>query len=93
MRLLRIQEVISVTGISRMTIYRLEKDGAFPSRRRLGKNSVAWLDDDISAWVAGRPSVAPETCSTDRNETGAGICGSRGLRSAMHDDLDRATKS
>ena len=57
MRLLRIQEVISVTGISRMTIYRLEKEGLFPSRRRLGKNSVAWLDDDISAWVAGRPTV------------------------------------
>lgn len=58
MRLLRIQEVISVTGISRMTIYRLEKDGAFPSRRRLGKNSVAWLDEDISGWVAARPAVA-----------------------------------
>lgn len=67
MRLLRIHEVISVTGLSRMTIYRLEKDGAFPSRRRLGKNSVAWLDDDISAWVAGRPSVAPETHSAHRN--------------------------
>ena len=59
MRLLRIQEVMSVTGISRMTIYRLEKDGAFPGRRRLGKNSVAWRDDDVSAWVASRPTVAP----------------------------------
>lgn len=58
MRLLRIQEVISVTGISRMTIYRLEKEGVFPSRRRLGKNSVAWRDDDISTWVASRPTIA-----------------------------------
>lgn len=68
MRLLRIQEVISVTGISRMTIYRLEKEGAFPSRRRLGKNSVAWLDDDILDWVTGRPSVVPKTHSTHRDE-------------------------
>lgn len=60
MRLLRIREVISVTGLSRMTIYRLEKDGTFPSRRRLGRNSVAWREDDISAWVASRPTVAPE---------------------------------
>ena len=57
MRLLRIQEVMSVTGLSRMTIYRLEKGGSFPSRRRLGKNSVAWRDDDISAWVASRPNA------------------------------------
>lgn len=59
MRLLRIQEVISITGISRMTIYRLEKEGNFPGRRTLGKNSVAWLDDDIAAWVAARPTKAP----------------------------------
>jgi prophage regulatory protein len=57
MRLLRIQEVISITGISRMTIYRLEKDGLFPGRRRLGKNSVAWLDEDITSWVAARPML------------------------------------
>lgn len=67
MRLLRIQEVISVTGLSRMTIYRFEKEGTFPKRRRLGKNSVAWLDEDISDWVAGRPSVVqPSDCAASR---------------------------
>jgi prophage regulatory protein len=47
MRLLRIQEVIRVTGLSRMTIYRYEKNGEFPKRRRIGMNSVRWLDQDI----------------------------------------------
>jgi prophage regulatory protein len=44
MRLLRIQEVMRLTGLSRMTIYRFEKGGNFPKRRQIGKNSVRWLD-------------------------------------------------
>jgi predicted DNA-binding transcriptional regulator AlpA len=40
-----------------MTIYRLERAGEFPARRRLGRNSVAWLDNDISAWIESRPAV------------------------------------
>jgi prophage regulatory protein len=55
MRLLRIQEVIRVTGLSRMTIYRYEKSGEFPKRRRIGKNSVRWLDQDIETWMTSRP--------------------------------------
>ena len=57
MRLLRIAEVVHATGLSRMTIYRLERAGEFPARRRLGRNSVAWLDDDITAWIDSRPAI------------------------------------
>ena len=38
-----------------MTIYRLERAGNFPRRRRLGVNSVAWLEGDVSQWVDSRP--------------------------------------
>jgi len=55
MRLLRIRQVMQVTGLSRMTIYRLERAGNFPQRRRLGMNSVAWLEGDVSQWVDSRP--------------------------------------
>ena len=34
MRLLRIQEVIRITGLSRMTIYRYEKTGAFLTQQK-----------------------------------------------------------
>jgi prophage regulatory protein len=63
MRLLRIQEVIRVTGLSRMTIYRYEKTGEFPKRRRIGKNSVRWLDQDIETWMTTRPVAIPEILS------------------------------
>ena len=55
MRFLRIRQVIQVTGLSRMTIYRLELAGEFPKRRRLSENSVAWLESDIAAWADSRP--------------------------------------
>jgi prophage regulatory protein len=62
MKLLRIKELIHVTGLSRMTIYRLERSGHFPKRRRLGQNSVAWLEEDVALWIASRPAVQrPDT--------------------------------
>jgi prophage regulatory protein len=57
MRLMRIADVVRSTGLSRMTIYRLERAGEFPARRRLGRNSVAWLDNDITAWIDSRPAI------------------------------------
>jgi prophage regulatory protein len=55
MRFLRIRQVMQVTGLSRMTIYRLEIAGQFPRRRQLSGNAVAWMESDIETWVKGRP--------------------------------------
>ena len=55
MRFIRIHQVIRLTGLSRMTIYRLEIAGHFPRRRRLSGNSVAWLEADIATWAKERP--------------------------------------
>lgn len=55
MQLLRISDVMRITRLSRMTIYRMERKGEFPNRRRLGQNSVAWLESDVSNWVSARP--------------------------------------
>jgi len=66
MRLLRIADVVQATGLSRMTIYRLERAGEFPARRRLGRNSVAWLDNDITDWIGSRPTVIRLSRRLDR---------------------------
>jgi prophage regulatory protein len=55
MKFLRVRQVMQLTGLSRMTIYRLELAGEFPKRRQLSKNSVAWLDTDIAQWAESRP--------------------------------------
>jgi prophage regulatory protein len=63
MRLLRIRQVMQATGLSRMTIYRLELAGKFPQRRLLSENSVAWLDTEIEQWVDSRPIARSSAAS------------------------------
>lgn len=56
-RFMRIAEVVRVTALSRNTIYKRIREGTFPKQVRLGPNSVAWLQSDISAWMT---SVMPD---------------------------------
>ena len=50
-RLLRLAEVTQLTGISKSTLDRMERRGAFPRRLRLGYRSVAWRESEINAWL------------------------------------------
>lgn len=51
--------VIGKTGISRTTIWRLERAGEFPPRRRIGANAVGWLRSEVVSWMRSRPVVQP----------------------------------
>jgi prophage regulatory protein len=51
-RYLRSKEVMRITGLSRTTIWRKERAGTFPARRRISQNAVGWLESEIMAWVA-----------------------------------------
>ena len=51
LRIMRLNEVKAVTGLSKTTIYRFEKEGRFPSRVSLGERSVGWFEDDIQAFL------------------------------------------
>ncbi len=61
MRFLRIDEVIGKVGLSRPTIWRLERAGEFPRRRQLGRNSVGWVEDEIEQWMQSRVVVADDS--------------------------------
>jgi len=69
MCVLRMPQVVAITGLSRMTIYRLEKRGQFPRRIQLSPNSIGWLQDQIDQWIKSRPGVAVN--SVPRTITGA----------------------
>ena len=56
-RLLRFPAVRARTGLSRSTIWRLERRGAFPRHRRISPNAVAWLEQDVSAWIESKTST------------------------------------
>jgi len=50
-RLLRLAEVRNLTGLSRSTIWRLERAGAFPHRVRVSSNVVAWSEEKVVRWI------------------------------------------
>src|SRR5689334_20753685 len=55
-RLLRIDDVADrLGGISRSQVWRMVKDKRFPKPRRLGLRAVGWLEQEVSAWIIGRP--------------------------------------
>lgn len=53
-RLLRVEDVCAQTGLSRTTIYRLERDGRFPRRVEIAERSSGWLEDEVQAFIAER---------------------------------------
>ena len=55
LKFLRLPEVVETTGKSPTSIWRAEKEGKFPRRRRIGPNAVGWRSDEIQAWIEGRP--------------------------------------
>jgi prophage regulatory protein len=54
---LRLPEVIDRTGLSESTIYRLVREGDFPSPRKLGANAVGWKVSDYKEWSQSRPDA------------------------------------
>jgi len=54
LRMLRLGEVESRTGLRRATIYKRAKEGSFPRPVSLGKNSSGWVEAEINAWLAER---------------------------------------
>lgn len=54
MRMLRIQAVMEMTGLSKPTIYRLMHNGQFPQSIKLSPHATGWLDDDIEAYLRVR---------------------------------------
>ena len=53
-RVLRFRAVRDRTGLSRSTIWRLERRGVFPQHRRISINAVGWIEDEVEAWIRSR---------------------------------------
>lgn len=67
MNVLRLRQVIGRTGLSRSTIWRLERSSRFPSRIQLSENAVGWNEGEVTAWLAKRPrGLPPQSCSIVR---------------------------
>ena len=53
-RLLRFPAIRERVGLSRSTVWRLERRGEFPKHRRISANAVAWIDEEVMTWIRSR---------------------------------------
>lgn len=53
-RLLRLNHVVHLTGLSRATIYRLMAEEKFPKQLMLSERCVGWDEDAIQNWILAK---------------------------------------
>jgi prophage regulatory protein len=68
-RMMRLPEVMRATGLKRSQIYELSKIGAFPRPIRVGLRAVAWIEDEIAAWLAERRAERDRKAAMPRDPT------------------------
>ena len=54
-RLLKLPEVLQLTGLSKSTLYRKIASHTFPPQVEQGPKGVAWHEWEVLAWIASRP--------------------------------------
>jgi prophage regulatory protein len=54
MRLIKLKEVMSISGLGRSSIYKFMAEGCFPQSTFLGGRAVAWVDTEIDDWILAR---------------------------------------
>lgn len=53
-KLLRLPQVMEMTGLRKTKIYELHAEGAFPQRVKITGHSVGWVEAEVQAWLARR---------------------------------------
>ncbi|MBK2024772.1 helix-turn-helix transcriptional regulator [Francisella philomiragia] len=54
MKILRLNQVVEITGTSKTTIYRWINANQFPKPINLSSSSVGWLEADINDWIQSK---------------------------------------
>jgi prophage regulatory protein len=53
-KLLKLKNVIEITGVSRSHIYALAQEGRFPKPVKLTERSSAWVASEVQEWIESR---------------------------------------
>ena len=69
MRILKDNEVVKVIGLSKVTIWRMERSGTFPKRINLSDRRVGWIESEILEWLDSRPKGICAEPVTQPNKT------------------------
>ena len=50
-RILRLPDVLDLTGLARSSLYAGMAAGQFPKSIKIGQRAVGWLEADIQNWI------------------------------------------
>lgn len=53
-RLMRADDVVTLTGLAKSTIYRLMSISQFPAAVKIGPRAVRWRVEEVQAWISER---------------------------------------
>ena len=67
-RILRLKEVIRLTGLSKSSIYKRIEENTFPRQVRLGGRAVGWWEHRIQEWLTSLDYVASDSVPEDHDD-------------------------
>lgn len=67
-QLLRLPQVIQVTGLCRSTIYQLEAEQRFPQRIKISTRAVGWIQGEVQVWLTKRIEGSRGSTPTQPND-------------------------
>lgn len=53
-RVIRLKDVMTLTGLSKSSIYRYADGKAFPKPVSLGGRNVGWVESEVVQWLQGQ---------------------------------------
>ncbi len=53
-RIIRLKEVLHLTGLARSTVYKYISEEKFPKPVPLGARVVGWVEEEVEEWVLAR---------------------------------------
>ena len=56
-KILRLPEIMDLTGLSRSSIYAQIAGGTFPKQISLGARAVGWIESEVHEWVIERMNL------------------------------------
>ena len=63
MKLIKLTEVMAMTGLGRSSVYNFMADKRFPKTVSLGGRAVAWVEEEIQEWITDK--IAQRDLQTD----------------------------
>lgn len=76
--MLRLAQVIDVTGLGKTKIYELQAEGDLPMRVKITSHSVAWVEEEIHPGLQSVLQPAPRRRKTNRAPPSRSILERRG---------------